>query len=87
MNTAEQKELGSVEQELAKCRKAGGIKRFRLTRTTRTHVYVRWKAYGNRPGLSRRIPLAEFRADWVRLPQRECMTKASHAELEKLMKI
>jgi hypothetical protein len=47
---------------------------YRITRITKTHVWLRWKAFGwDRRGLSMRVPIAEFRAKWKRLPQREAV--------------
>jgi hypothetical protein len=46
-------------------------KRYRLTRVTKTHVWIRWDAYtGIMRGLSRRIPIEDFDRNWVRLPNR-----------------
>ncbi len=53
------------------------MKRWRLTRVTRTHVWIRPMHYGWNPprGCSRRIAIETFREEWVRLPQREVMRK------------
>lgn len=46
-------------------------KRYRLMRVSKEFVWVRWDAYGSeRRGLSIKIPISEFRRDWVRLQNR-----------------
>ena len=57
------------------------MKRWRLTRVTKTHVWIIPMAYGHMPprGTSRRIQIADFHRDWLRLPQREVMKKADFA--------
>ena len=46
-------------------------KRYRLMRVSKDFVWIRWEAFGyERRGLSIRIPISEFRSDWVRLPNR-----------------
>jgi len=43
----------------------------RLMRVSKEYVWIRWEAYGHeRRGLSIKIPISEFRRDWVRLPNR-----------------
>ena len=49
---------------------------YRITRVTKSHVYVRWCAFGDRSGLSRRIPIEVFRRDWIRLPHKEARLKS-----------
>jgi len=56
------------------------VKRYRLTRVTRTHVWIINLAFGacsraRQRGLSRRIPIDEFLRDWERLPQKEVRKK------------
>lgn len=69
--------VGGAEQAGAKA----PAKRWKLTRATRTHVWIIPYGYGacsraRQRGLSRRIEIEEFRRDWLRLPQREVMKKA-----------
>lgn len=63
------------------------MKRYRITRVTKTHVWIRDMAFGAcqfRPWLrlSRRIPIEDFHRDWERLPQREVRRKTQQLDTQ-----
>lgn len=55
------------------------MNRYRVTRITKTHAWVRNTAYGpsaqGQRGLSMRMPVEDFNANWERLPMREVRRK------------
>lgn len=53
-------------------------RRWKLTRVTKTHVWVLPYHFGANPprGYSRRIPIDEFQNNWMRLPQKEVQLKS-----------
>ena len=56
------------------------MKLFRFQRATRDYVWIIPAHYGFNPprGCSRRVPVADFHRDWMRLPQRIVVSKSDY---------